>query len=117
MSYSPLPPPTPEAEAARARASAHADEVHALRCPRAPQNLPTVPLAGVLLWGLCRVDQTDPVIGVLRAVRLDLEILTTGCTHVDCDTLEAGLVATTRRLDAGIEMLRRLHRAGEERAA
>jgi hypothetical protein len=102
------PPPTPEADALRQRIAARADEVRALSIVPARNRLPAAPLADVLLWGLFR-DSTDPVMGVLRTVRLDLDVLA-ACIDVDRDTLEAGIEATARRVDVAVELLRRLHR-------
>jgi hypothetical protein len=68
------PPPTPEADALRQRIAARADEVRALSIVPARNRLPAAPLADVLLWGLSR-GHPDPVIGVLRTVRLDLDVL------------------------------------------
>jgi hypothetical protein len=95
--------------------AARADEVRALFNLPALDRLVSAPLVEVLLWGLSRADHTDPVLGVLRAVRLDMELLTE-CVHVNSDVLEAGLIATARRLDTAVELLRRLHRAGETAA-
>jgi hypothetical protein len=94
--------------------AARADEVRALSDLPAADRLASSPLADVLLWGLSR-GHSDPVLGVLHNVRLDLELLTE-CVHVNRDVLEAGLIAAAGRLDTAVELLRRLHRAGETAA-
>jgi hypothetical protein len=94
---------------------ARAGEIRALSSLPALGRLVSAPLVDVLLWGLSRADHADPVLGVLRAVRLDMELLTE-CVHVNADVMEAGLHAAARRLDVAIELLRRLHRGGEAAA-
>src|SRR5262249_55827200 len=96
--------------------AARADEVQALSNLPALGRLVSAPLVDVLLWGLCRADYTDPVLGMLGAVRLDMELLTE-CVHVDADVMAAGLHAAARRLDVAIELLRRLHRGADEARA
>jgi hypothetical protein len=78
--------------------AARADEVRALSDLPAADRLVSSPLADVLLWGLSH-GHSDPVLGVLRNVPLDLELLT-----------------AARRLDTVVELLRRLHRAHEAAA-
>jgi hypothetical protein len=91
--------------------AALAGEVRALSDLPAGDRIVSAPLANVLLWGLSG-GHADPILGVLRTVRLDMELLIE-CVHVNSDTMEAGLVTTARRLDVAIELLRRLHRADE----
>src|SRR5262249_2635747 len=77
MSLGTSPPPlTDEQIAARRRNAARAEEVRALRAVPNRLQLASAPLADVLLWGLSRETTGPvPVMPVLRAVRLELEIL------------------------------------------
>jgi hypothetical protein len=91
---------TPRTHAARAA------EVRVLTTPADHDALRSAPLAAVLLWGLGD-GHADPVIGILRSLRLELDVLAAG-SMVDADTLEAGVRAAGHRLDVAIELLRRL---------
>ena len=104
------PPPTDEQIAARRRNVARAEEVRALRAVPDRLRLASAPLADLLLWGLSRENTGPvPVVPVLRAVRLELEVLSE-CIGADLQphVFQDTLTGITRRLDVAIELLRRL---------
>jgi hypothetical protein len=71
--------------------AARAAEIRALRDVPARERLATAPLADILLWGVSR-GHPDPVLGVLGAVRVDLDIIA-AAAEVDYLTRDAALAA------------------------